>query len=265
MKYKNYVLKISTVLLLASTYACSEKEENKTTDKNKTTNSAVSEGSKDVQKVDEKKVVATNATDKKAEETKPATTAATTDNTKVAANTTTDKKVEEKKADEKAFVFDNKKEYKVQMETTMGKIKFKLFSKESPKAVENFVTLISRKYYDGIIFHRVIKGFMIQTGDPTGTGMAGVSAFGKEFENEDAPNLSYNKAGILGMANHGKNTNGSQFFITTEAKPHLDHGYTIFGEVTEGLDIVMAIEKVKTNEKDKPLEDVKMTKVTLID
>lgn len=169
-----------------------------------------------------------------------------------------------KESDKKDFVFDVKKQYQVEMQTTLGTIKLKLYSKESPKAVENFVRLVNNQYYNGIIFHRIIKGFMIQTGDPTGTGTGGQSAFGKEFENEDDPSLSYNKAGILGMANHGKNTNGSQFFITTGPRPHLDHGYTIFGEVTEGLEVVSAIEKVKTNEKDKPLEDVKMTQVTLI-
>ncbi|MFN8672112.1 MAG: peptidylprolyl isomerase [Candidatus Sericytochromatia bacterium] len=236
MKYKNYLLNILAILLIASNYACSEKKD---ADLNKTNNTIVSEPSKQPQKVEEKKETP-------------------------ASNNPAEKKVEEEKK-EIPFVFDKNKEYKVQIETTMGNIKIKMFNKESPKSVENFVTLISKKYYDGIIFHRVIKGFMIQTGDPTGTGTGGMSAFGKDFENEDSPNLSYNKAGIVGMANRGKDTNSSQFFITTQARQSLDHNYTIFGEVIEGLDVVMSIEKVKTNEKDKPLSDVKMTKVTLVD
>ncbi|MFN8674569.1 MAG: peptidylprolyl isomerase [Candidatus Sericytochromatia bacterium] len=170
-----------------------------------------------------------------------------------------------KKAEKNApFVFDKTKEYKVLIETTMGKIKLKTYTKESPKSVENFVTLISRKYYDGIIFHRVIKDFMIQTGDPTGTGRGGSSAWNKEFENENSPKLAYNKEGIVGMANHGRDTNGSQFFITTGARPHLNGGYTIFAEVIEGMDVVKAIENVKTSAGDRPEKEVKMLKVTLV-
>lgn len=234
---KNILLTSAMVLTMLLT-SCTDKEDKKTDEAKKT--SATTES------VAPSAPVSVKAEDKK--DASPSTAASTA-----------------KADDKKEFVFDAKKQYKVEMKTTLGTIKLKLYGKESPKAVENFVRLVNNQYYNGIIFHRVIKDFMIQTGDPTGTGTGGQSAFGKEFENEDDPSLSYNKAGILGMANHGKNTNGSQFFITTGAKPHLDHGYTIFGEVTEGLDVVSAIEKVKTNESDKPLEEVKMTQVTLID
>lgn len=249
---KNILLTSAMVLTMLLT-ACTDKEDKKTDESTKpsaTTESVAPSAPASVKADDKKDASPSTAASAKADDKKNASPS-------TAASAKAD--------DKKEFVFDAKKQYKVEMKTTLGTIKLKLYGKESPKAVENFVRLVDKKYYDGIIFHRVIKDFMIQTGDPTGTGTGGQSAFGKEFENEDDPSLSYNKAGILGMANHGKNTNGSQFFITTGAKPHLDHGYTIFGEVTEGLDVVSAIEKVKTNESDKPLQEVKMTQVTLVD
>lgn len=141
----------------------------------------------------------------------------------------------------------------VVFETTQGKIVFALKPEVAPKACENFVGLVKRGYYNGIIFHRVIKNFMIQGGDPTGTGRGGESFFGKAFEDEFKPNVVFDKAGILAMANAGRNTNGSQFFITTVPTPHLNGRHTIFGEVVEGMDVVRKIENTPTSGRDAPL------------
>ena len=116
--------------------------------------------------------------------------------------------------------------------------KVKLFAEEAPKTVNNFVFLARDGYYDGVTFHRVIPGFMAQSGDPTGTGRGGP---GYRFEDEFHPNLRHDKPGILSMANAGPNTNGSQFFITFVPTPHLDDAHAVFGEVTEGIDVVNAI------------------------
>jgi len=138
--------------------------------------------------------------------------------------------------------------------TNAGKIELKLFPKVAPLAVENFVTHVKNGYYNGTTFHRVIKGFMIQGGDPQGTGMGGESIWHKDFKNEYAPNVVFDRPFLLAMANRGPNTNGSQFFITTAATPHLNGGYTIFGEVVKGKDVVRKIENVSTSKPgDKPL------------
>ncbi|MDI6802561.1 MAG: peptidylprolyl isomerase [Bacteroidota bacterium] len=150
----------------------------------------------------------------------------------------------------------------VVMETTMGTIEIEMFVKETPKTVENFIGLARKGYYNGIIFHRVIDNFMIQGGDPTGTGRGGESIWGKKFEDEFNPKLKHDGAGILSMANAGPNTNGSQFFITLVPTPHLDGKHTVFGKVISGLDVVKAIGKVKTiKPSDKPEKDVVMKKV----
>jgi len=149
------------------------------------------------------------------------------------------------------------------IETTMGTIKIKLFPTKAPKTVENFVGLIEKGYYDGIIFHRVIPDFMIQGGDPTGTGMGGESLWGGKFEDEFSPDLK-NIQGALSMANAGPNTNGSQFFIVhAEATPWLDGAHSVFGQVFEGMDVVDAIAKVERDGRDKPTTDVMMEKVTV--
>lgn len=148
----------------------------------------------------------------------------------------------------------------VVLQTNKGDIELKMFPDKAPLAVENFVTHVKNGYYDGIIFHRVIKNFMIQGGDPTGTGRGGESIWGKDFKNEYYPNLVFDRGGILAMANAGPNTNGSQFFITTRATPHLNGGYTIFGEVESGYDVVRAIENTKTDRFDKPLVERKIIK-----
>ena len=148
----------------------------------------------------------------------------------------------------------------VEMQTTMGTIKINLYTKEAPITTQNFIDLVNKGFYDGIIFHRVIDGFMIQAGDPTGTGMGGS---GKKIPDEFGPGLSHNKPGILSMANAGPNTGESQFFITLTPQTRLDGGYSVFGEVIEGMDVVSAIGKVKTGYQDRPLEEVKIIKATV--
>ena len=150
---------------------------------------------------------------------------------------------------------------KIKIETTLGDIHAELFIKEAPKTVENFVTLANKKFYDGIIFHRVIPGFMIQTGDPTGTGTGGP---GYQFKDEFSDKLKHDKAGIFSMANSGPNTNGSQFFITVAPTPWLDNHHSVFGKVMAGMDVVEKIVNVPRNAQDKPLKEIKMTRVEVL-
>jgi cyclophilin family peptidyl-prolyl cis-trans isomerase len=157
---------------------------------------------------------------------------------------------------------DSKKTVAV-IKTNMGNIEIELFAKETPKTVENFVTLAKKGYYKGIIFHRVIKNFMIQGGDPTGTGMGGESAWGGKFEDEIVPSLVFDKEGILAMANAGPGTNGSQFFITLAPTTWLNGKHTIFGKVIKGMDVVKAIGNVKTAKGDKPVSPVVMKEVVI--
>jgi len=147
--------------------------------------------------------------------------------------------------------------------TTKGDIKIKLFPEECSKTVENFTGHSKSGYYNNCIFHRVIKGFMIQTGDPSGDGTGGTSIWGHEFEDEFSRTLRHNVPFVVSMANAGPNTNGSQFFITTVECPSLDNKHTVFGRVIEGMDIVSEIEKVKTDKSDKPLEDIKIVNVSI--
>jgi cyclophilin family peptidyl-prolyl cis-trans isomerase len=150
------------------------------------------------------------------------------------------------------------------MQTNMGNIEIELFKDKAPKTVENFAGLAQKGYYDGVIFHRVIDKFMIQGGDPTGTGRGGESLWGGKFQDEFHPELKHTEPGILSMANAGPNTNGSQFFITVVPTPWLDNHHTIFGKVINGMDVVYAISKVQTSKPgDKPLKDVIMEKVTI--
>jgi cyclophilin family peptidyl-prolyl cis-trans isomerase len=142
----------------------------------------------------------------------------------------------------------------------MGVVEAKLFASKAPKTVSNFVELARKGFYNGIIFHRVIPDFMVQTGDPKGNGTGGP---GYTFADEIVPELKHDKAGILSMANSGPDTNGSQFFITVKPTPHLDGRHTVFGEVTKGLENVIAISKVKTV-NDRPEKPVKMEKVEII-
>ena len=126
-------------------------------------------------------------------------------------------------------------------ETNQGNIKVNLFCDVAPKACENLTGLVEKEYYNGLIFHRVIKGFMIQGGDPTGTGRGGQSIWGSKFQDEVNRNVKFDRPGLLAMANSGPNTNGSQFFITTVPTPWLNMKHTIFGEVVEGFDVVQKI------------------------
>lgn len=180
----------------------------------------------------------------------------------------------------------------VEMNTTLGAIKIKLFPEHAPKTVENFLGHAKSGYYNGIIFHRVIQDFMIQGGDPTGTGMGGESIWGNSFEDEFSEQL-FNLRGALSMANSGPNTNGSQFFIVqmkhlpsdmlrqlqgagfpeeiieayaqNGGTPWLDHKHTVFGHVVEGMDIVDKIADVEKDFRDKPLEDVKIESITVFE
>ncbi|NRA90264.1 MAG: peptidylprolyl isomerase [Simkaniaceae bacterium] len=149
----------------------------------------------------------------------------------------------------------------VVMETTQGVIEIELKPDVAPKACENMMKHAAKGYYDGIIFHRIISNFMIQGGDPTGTGRGGESIWGKPFEDECTTKEKFDRPGILAMANAGPKTNGSQFFITTTETPWLNGAHTIFGEVVKGYDVVEKLEKVKTGMHDKPVEDQKIIKV----
>lgn len=163
-----------------------------------------------------------------------------------------------------------------QFDTNKGTFKITLFADKAPKTVANFVGLVEgtqefidpksgtetkKPFYDGLAFHRIIKDFMIQGGCPLGTGTGGP---GYRFQDEFHPELKHNKPGLLSMANAGPNTNGSQFFITVVPTPWLDNRHTIFGEVTEGYDIVDQISKVATGAMDRPKEPVILQKVTIL-
>jgi peptidylprolyl isomerase domain and WD repeat-containing protein 1 len=150
------------------------------------------------------------------------------------------------------------------LRTTAGDIKIKLFDKLAPKTVENFIGLAQKRYYNNVIFHRVIKNFMIQTGDPQGDGTGGESLWGGEFEDEFNVLLTHSKPFMVSMANAGPNTNGSQFFITTEKCNHLDNKHSIFGEVVHGFDVVREIENAKTDKTDKPLNQIAILSVSLL-
>jgi len=146
------------------------------------------------------------------------------------------------------------------LETNEGPIEIKLMPGVAPKACENFTKLVENGYYNGIIFHRVIKGFMIQGGDPAGTGMGGKSVWGKPFEDEVRSEVKFDRQGLLAMANAGPGTNGSQFFITTAPAPWLNMKHTIFGEVVSGYDVVERIENTETNSYDRPAVPQKIIK-----
>lgn len=177
------------------------------------------------------------------------------------------------------------------MNTNRGAVTINLYPELAPKTVENFVGLAREDYYNGIIFHRVISDFMIQGGDPTGTGMGGESIWEEQFEDEFSPYL-FNLRGALSMANSGPNTNGSQFFIVTASQvpgqmigqmeaagypvevieayknggtPWLDNKHTVFGHIVEGMDVVDEIDKTETNYADKPVEDVVIESIEIIE
>ena len=148
------------------------------------------------------------------------------------------------------------------LHTNHGDVHIRLFPDKAPKAVENFVTHARNGYYNNTIFHRVIRKFMIQGGDPLGDGTGGESIWGREFEDEFHPDLNHDKPYTVSMANAGPNTNGSQFFITTEKAPWLDKKHTVFGRAWQGLDVVHRIENVRTH-KEKPEEDVRVINIAI--
>ena len=148
----------------------------------------------------------------------------------------------------------------VVLETTQGNIELQLMPEIAPKTCENFIGLAKKGYYDGISFHRVIKDFMIQGGDPTGTGRGGSSIWGGPFEDEVTPEIGFDRSGLLAMANAGPNTNGSQFFITTAKTPWLNMNHTIFGKVISGENVLDKLNNIETDASDKPAEKQQIIK-----
>ncbi|EGI61931.1 PREDICTED: peptidyl-prolyl cis-trans isomerase-like 1 [Acromyrmex echinatior] len=148
----------------------------------------------------------------------------------------------------------------VVFETTMGEVTFELYWKHAPITCRNFAELTRRGYYNGTKFHRVIRDFMIQGGDPTGTGKGGMSIYGECFDDEIHDDLKHTGAGILSMANSGPDTNGSQFFVTLAPTQWLDGKHSIFGRVHSGMTIVKRIGLVETDKNDRPVDDVKIVK-----
>eukprot|EP00164_Ancoracysta_twista_P036068 GFYU01080531.1.p1 GENE.GFYU01080531.1~~GFYU01080531.1.p1 ORF type:complete len:178 (-),score=36.94 GFYU01080531.1:150-683(-) len=144
----------------------------------------------------------------------------------------------------------------VVLETTMGQLEVELYAHHAPKTCKNFEELAKRGYYNGIVFHRIIRDFMVQGGDPTGTGRGGESIYGAKFEDEITRDLKHTGAGILSMANSGPNTNGSQFFITCAPCPWLDGKHTIFGRICSGMETLQRLNNTETDEKDRPVEKV---------
>jgi len=153
----------------------------------------------------------------------------------------------------------------VALDTSAGRVVLELYWKHAPKACYNLASLASKGYYDGVTFHRVIKDFMIQGGDPTGTGRGGQSIYGKPFQDEISNKLKFVGAGILAMANAGKDTNGSQFFLTLAPTPHLDGKHTIFGRVSRGMAVVQRMGLVETDGSDRPLQPLTIYKARPVD
>ena len=151
----------------------------------------------------------------------------------------------------------------VVLETSMGPITCELYTAHAPRTCQNFSTLASRNYYDGTVFHRIIPDFMVQGGDPTGTGRGGASIFGEKFADEIRADLKHTGAGVLSMANSGKDTNGSQFFITLAPTPWLDGKHTVFGRVRAGMGVVKRMGMVKTREE-RPVEDIAIVNARVV-
>ena len=150
---------------------------------------------------------------------------------------------------------------KVHFKTNLGEFTAELYEDKAPKTTANFIDLVEKGFYDGVIFHRVIDDFMIHGGDPTGTGMRGP---GYQIDDEFVPGLAHDSEGILSMANAGPNTGGSQFFITLVPTPWLNGHHAIFGKITEGMDIVHKIGSTPTDFMDRPLQAVVMEKVEIL-
>ncbi|XP_053172058.1 peptidyl-prolyl cis-trans isomerase-like 1 [Scomber japonicus] len=151
----------------------------------------------------------------------------------------------------------------VSLETTMGTVVVELYWRHAPNTCKNFAELSRRGYYNNTKFHRIIKDFMVQGGDPTGTGRGGASIFGKQFEDELNPELKFTGAGILAMANAGPDTNGSQFFLTLGPTQWLDGKHSIFGRVHQGMGVLNRIGMVETNGQDRPNDDIKIVRTSV--
>lgn len=151
----------------------------------------------------------------------------------------------------------------VTLHTTIGDLKIELFASETPMTCENFLALCAMNYYDGCLFHRRVKGFMIQTGDPSGTGRGGRSASGKNFADEMNARTGFAVRGMLGMATSGPNQCQSQFFATFAPAPHLDGKVGVFGRIIDGFDTLDALERLVVDERDRPVRDVKIERVTI--
>lgn len=178
------------------------------------------------------------------------------------ATTTTDTEMEEKPFTEPVTTTTMESNRHAVIETNMGTMEIELYEKRAPKTTKNFIDLAEKGYYDGLIFHRIIPDFMIQGGDPEGTGFGGP---GYMIDDEFHPELKHDSAGILSMANSGPNTGGSQFFITLVPTDWLDGKHAVFGKVVKGMDVLQKIGAVETDSHDKPLEDVVMEKVTIVE
>ncbi|ORZ01059.1 cyclophilin-like protein [Syncephalastrum racemosum] len=151
----------------------------------------------------------------------------------------------------------------VVLETSTGTVHIELYWDHAPRTCKNFAELARRGYYDGVSFHRIIEDFMIQGGDPTGTGRGGTSIYGDKFEDEINPELKHTGAGIISMANSGPNTNGSQFFITLAPTPWLDGKHTIFGRISDGMNVVKRMGLIPTDNNDRPKDPIRINKAHL--
>ncbi len=151
----------------------------------------------------------------------------------------------------------------VTLHTSFGDMKVEIFCEDTPRTAENFLALCASGYYDDCVFHRNIKGFMLQGGDPSGTGKGGKSIWGGKFPDEIRDHLKHTNRGILSMANSGENTNGSQFFLTYAKAPHLNGKNTVFGKLIDGFTVLDKLEKTPGDERDRPVKDVKIVSVTI--
>lgn len=174
-----------------------------------------------------------------------------------------EKEIREGKKIAEVIKLQNREQLVATIFTNRGKITFEMYPMEAPKAVENFIGLSIQGYYNKLTFHRVVRSFMIQTGDSTATGSGGRSYFGKEFEDECTVSLKHNIPGTVSMANRGPHTNTSQFFITTVATPWLDGKHTLFGKVIEGMDVVQEIGVVETDKMEKPVKPIIIQKIII--
>ena len=170
---------------------------------------------------------------------------------------------EEGASAEKLLMLNGREYLAAVITTSKGDVELELFAAQTPRTVENFVKLALKGYYKGNSFHRIMKNFMIQCGDPTETGEGGESIFGKVFDDEIVPNIHFDDPGMVAMANKGPDTNGSQFFITTIPTPWLDRQHTIFGKVITGMEVVLAISNVKVDESGKPAKKIKIEKIVI--